>query len=587
MRHRIVSVILVGASAAAVMAGPRVALASASLVTPPATWWVQTPTGTVSASAPPQAFAGAAVGDLFGDGKKEVIAGFPDGSVRAWDSLGHPVPGWPRNVGAAINENPTLVDLAGNGKLEVVITAENGTVNVFNGDGSNYGNGWPQSTWDHVKNFPPGFFGTVAAGDLFGTGHMDLVAASWDHELYAWDSTGHWLPGFPKKLWDTIWDTPTLVDLEHTRQLDIVIGSDSSGGKTEPYPPGGVYWAFRPNGSLLPGWPKTTNQVPWASTAAAPISNNGWDQVIAGSGHFYNSPAGQQDFAWNHDGSVVSGWPQATGGRNFASPAIGVLGNGQLDVVQMSENGLLYAWDPSGHPLAGWPVDPGIPAELNPPVIAPVDDGSGHNGVWVVTENHVYGYSANGTLVDEMTLPGSGPGSASPTVADLGNGHLSIIDVNQAYASSTKSWDVSVFPINGATALYPGAWPTFHGTNLHAGTGPPAMPCTNVVAVTGASGAATITWTPPTYPGYSAITSYTITTYDAQGNVVGTPTTGSSPLTVPGLTNGVPYYFGVAGNNAQGAGPVAESNSVTPFSGATPPAQLTAPERQSVRAAQQ
>src|SRR5258708_5488132 len=79
-----------------------------------------------------------------------------------------------------------------------------------------------------ASNFLPGFFGTVAAGDLYGNGGTELVAGSWDHTLYAWDRNGNTLGGYPINLWDTVWDTPTLADLEHLRRIDIIEGSDSN-----------------------------------------------------------------------------------------------------------------------------------------------------------------------------------------------------------------------------------------------------------------------------------------------------------------------------------------------------------------------
>jgi hypothetical protein len=449
------------------------ALPARALQSPAPTWVARTPVAAVPPGAGQQPLGGASVGDLFGDGREDVVAGFPDGTVRAWFPDGTAVPGWPRTVGGVIHENPTLVDLGHDGRLEVAVTAQNGTVNVFNGDGSNYGGRWPQHSQFGTPrtSFQPGFFGTVAAGDLFGDGRVELVAASWDEHLYAWDAQGNPLAGFPIGLYDSVWDTPSLVDLEHNGRLDIVEGSDSSGGRTEPYPAGGVYWAFRPDGTSVPGWPKLTNQVAWASTAAGDINGDGWDEVVAGSGHFYNAPAGQQTSAWRHDGSVVPGWPQATGGRNFASPAIGdLLGNGGREVVQMSEDGHLYAWNGNGSAVAGWPVSPGPSAALSAPVIAPVD-GSGHNGVWVVSYNALLGYSGAGSLVDNMAL--IGPGYAAPTVADLGNGHLSVVAVSQT-DTNNNAWAVSVFPIPNSTTMPTGAWPTFHGSNLHAGTEPPS-----------------------------------------------------------------------------------------------------------------
>jgi FG-GAP-like repeat len=540
-------------------------LSARAAQSPAPTWTATTPVGSVSSSSPaPQPFAGVSVGDLFGDGRQDVVAGFPDGSVRAWFPDGTPIPGWPRSVGGVIHENPTLVDLNHDGRLEVVVTSENGYVNVFNPDGSNYGGGWPQHSL-YGGTFHPGFFSTVAAGDLYGNGQVDLVAGSWDHRLYAWNAQGSLLPGFPINLFDTIWDTPTLVSLEHNGQLDIVVGSDSSGGHTEPYPAGGVYWAFRPNGTAVPGWPKTTNQVPWASTAAGDIDGSGWDEVVAGSGHYYSAPAGQQVWAWSHGGSVVPGWPQATGGRNFASPAVGdLLGNGGREVVQMSENGLLYAWNGNGSLLSGWPVNPGGSAQLSAPVIAPVD-GSGHNGVWVLSYNSLLGYSGSGALVDNITLPG--PGVAAPTVANLGNGHLSVVALSQTSATNNR-WAVSVYPIAGSTTMPTGAWPTFHGSNLHAGTEPPSAHMLGLPSSEGST-QFTISWAPDA--GSVAPAGYAVWLTDNGGAWMQWETTSATSTPFFGIAGHTYQFDAVAlasGNQVADARPLVAQVSTTVSSGA-------------------
>jgi hypothetical protein len=550
----------------ALLAGVRPAQAVVSVAP---TWTAQTPKASVASSPAGSPFGGASVGDLFGDGRQDVVAGFPDGSVRAWFPDGSPIPGWPQNVGSLVHESPTLVDLNHDGRLEVVVTAENGTVNVFKPDGSPYGGRWPQHS-QFGGSFPPGFFGTAAAGDLFGNGQVELVAAGWDHHLYAWDWQGNPLAGFPINLWDTVWDTPSLVDLEHNGRLDIVVGSDSSGPPTEPYPAGGVYWAFRPDGSQVSGWPKPVNQVAWASTAVADINGDGWDEVVAGSGHYFASPAGQQVWAWRHDGSLAAGWPQPTGGRNFGSPAVGDLtGTGGRQVVQMSENGLLYAWNGDGTTLAGWPVNAGISAQLCTPVIAPVDS-SGHNGVWVISYATLEGFSGSGTLVDSFALPG--PGYAAPTVADLGNGHLSVIAVSQSDTSNT-SWTVSVFPIAGAVSMPVGSFPTFHGNNLHTGTSPPTAHM-NALPASEPSTRFTIAWGTDT--GSSTAAAYAVWARDNGGPWMKWETTTTASSVFYGIA-GHSYSFAVVALTSGAQVPMAEPLVAQTMTAVSASAPLTTP----------
>jgi hypothetical protein len=433
----------------------------------------------------PQPFAGVAVGDVYNDGGREVVAAFPDGQVALLNSnLGLKNGAWPRGAGGGpVHSAPTLADLNGDGRLEIITTSESGEVNVWYPDGSNYA-GWPQSSHPMASNFLPGFFSGVAVGDLFGDGGKELVAGSWDHTLYAWGSHGNLLGGYPINLFDTIWDTPALADMEHLGQMDIIEGSDSSGGATEPYPAGGVYWGFRPNGGRL-GWTQTTDQTPWASVAVADLHNTHDNAIIAGSGLFYNDPAGHGVNVWGNDGAHQ--WTGGTGGRNFASPAVGYLQGPtgtEKDVVETSQDGAVYVWDANGHLL--WSQNPGRGNLFGSPIIAPVD-GSGRNGVWICAGDHLVAYDAAGNIVSDTRLAGGC--WTNPTVASLDGHTLSVIVTTQGSLNSAQNenhWVVAAYGIPGTNAsmLDPVAksqWPTFHGNMQRTGNnlgklGPPPPP---------------------------------------------------------------------------------------------------------------
>jgi hypothetical protein len=74
------------------------------------------------------------------------------------------------------------------------------------------------------------------------------------------------------------------------------------------------------------------------------------------------------------------------------------------------------------------------------------------------------------------------------------------------------------------------------------------------------NGAATVTFTAPTYTGNTPITGYTVTS--SPGGFTGTAA--SSPVTVTGLQSSTSYTFTVTATNAQGTSPASSaSNSVT------------------------
>jgi hypothetical protein len=486
-RRAILTAAAFGTVAASLAGAP--VLASTGPVSPSATWAVSFPNSPGNnLNWGSQPFAGAAVGDLSGNGQEDVVAAFPNGGVYAFSSGGALLPGWPKFSGKAIVGSPALADLLGDGREEVIVTSQDGFVHAYTANGSELP-GWP--VFGGYGNFTPGFIGGAVVGDLMGNGEEDVVAASTDHYLYAWSSSGSVLSGFPINLWDTSVNTPLLVDLNHTGKLDIVVGGDSVPGQSQTanlyaFPPTGCSSA---NASLsgcdLPGWPVTLHETPWSSPAAADLLASGSQEVIDGTGHYYYQTTGGADSwgdrvnGWSANGQNFDNWPQATPKPNYGSVAIGnLLGNGQLQVVAESESNQLFAYGANGTLLPGWPASTAV-TDIGSPSIGPVD-GSGHNGVWAPALDDVWGLNSTGSPVVQLSLQnavqqfGLGSGSvgyvayAAPTVAQLAPGQgLSLIETFSNMQDT--DWFVAAFPIPGTTTLPVNTWPTFHGNMQRSG----------------------------------------------------------------------------------------------------------------------
>ena len=308
--------------------------------------------------------------DLTGNGKLDIIVGGRDGMVYAVDANG--VLLWQFNAAAAINavvpfpsttgieSAPAVGDLDGDGWPEVVISAtgdpstKNGGVLALERTGELMP-GWPQVNVDVYRDgFVDGFYSSPALGDLDGDGDLEIVAGSWGMHIYAWHHDGTLVAGWPKFAGDTIWSSPALADLDQDGQLEVIIGSD--GHFDGLCTGGGCLNVFRGDGSMVPGFPKPIDQTIYSSPAIADLNGDGWLDIVVGTGNFYGGK-GYAIYAWDRFGNLLPGWPVPTGGYVMSAPSVGDIdGDGQPEVVVGCNDGKAYAVNGNGTYVPGWPV---------------------------------------------------------------------------------------------------------------------------------------------------------------------------------------------------------------------------------------
>lgn len=393
--------------------------------------------------------------------------------------------GFPIYLGASGESSPKLTDLDGDGREEIVVATADGRVHAISADGSELP-GFPatlaaygpvnaavcaaEPTKCHRASRafasgaidPDGIFqgllASIAIGDLDGTGDgcRDVVAASFDGFVFAFDCTGALRPDFPVEIDRTtladgltgarrcenadgeeligcrsdqqfgesgFFATPMLVDLDKDGALEIVVGGLDS-----------RVYAWRETGALVNGFPVHLDHPTEPAFVDDGSANRLVDRIVA-------SPTVADLFG---DGTA---WI--------------VVGTGER--VVNTNLAFLYAVHPQGNAHEGGAFPPGWPANLtgfipdeilpyigrgNPssPVAADMDgDGddevinAGMGGiVQIIHENAQPGiqsmrsvssdYGANASIDPEnnsLTLPMIN----NPSVADMdGDGQLDIVN---------------------------------------------------------------------------------------------------------------------------------------------------------------
>ena len=317
------------------------------------------------------------VADLFGDGNLEVItnSGESDHRIYAMDSKGNII--WSYSLSTSTGfDFPVVADVNGDGHPEIIAGSESGDLYVLNNHGKLE---WKYIVRHGAVRVRGGRIGmSVAVGDLFGDGHLEIVSASGDGYVYAFNGKG-------KLLWKTNTGSgrsiPTLANLYNNGKLEIVVGSGDEDNVCVLDNTGKQIWKIKTNGYITYGiavgdmnndghkeivFNARRNQIAkvWAVDANGkalwtyPCDGNGdWSVSLAdmqndGKLEAILNNVNQHDLTLiNGDGKVVRNIPIKS--RNTVTPAILDLnGDGKLDlIISGNDDRHVHAIDNSGKEL--------------------------------------------------------------------------------------------------------------------------------------------------------------------------------------------------------------------------------------------
>ncbi|MCG3154056.1 MAG: hypothetical protein DKINENOH_00648 [bacterium] len=192
--------------------------------------------------------------------------------------------------------------------------------------------------------------------DLNRDGKLEILVSS-GRRVYAFRSDGSLLPGWPQTTTHETREPAVIGDLDHDGNLEVVT-VDYSYDIDSAHTHESFLYAWTHDGNLLPNFPVALRDG-FEPLTLYDLDNDGDLEIV---GNFNTSV-----YVFHHDGTVASGWPQDIAPfYPIAKASIGDIdADGEPEIVLPGQYaadrfedylGRLYVWRPNGEPLAGWPI---------------------------------------------------------------------------------------------------------------------------------------------------------------------------------------------------------------------------------------
>lgn len=267
--------------------------------------------------------------------------------------------GWPIEVAERLLSAPIAADVDSDGDMELLIQSNIYTDNkiyIWHHDGQPVA-GWPKlvrrTQYDYKNQYSnPSAGPAPAVGDLDGDSNPEIVTAFFTREIYAWKNDGSNLPGWPIKTSGYATTSPVLADLDEDGKMEVIFGLAN-----------GELDVRRYDGSNFPGWPVSFGQQGHVFPMVADVNDDNRLEVVAvhsplPKGAGINTSTIQ---VWQSNASTLNGWPvQMQGADTILPPSAGDLdGDGKSEIVAASvseEVCKVYVWNHDGSIKPGWPL---------------------------------------------------------------------------------------------------------------------------------------------------------------------------------------------------------------------------------------
>jgi len=284
--------------------------------------------------------------------------------------------GWPLATGGGMYSSPLAADIDGDGDLEVLVGAEE--VYAWHHDGTEIfdGDGDPRTSGVFASDGRGGYRATLAVGEIDGDVGVEMVGAAWanvgtpedkEYEVFVWNADdGSLLSGWPVTTQGFCWGSPALADFDFDGRCEVIISCSD----------GWLYCWSHDGAEYIDGDsdPLTVGRFAWlgnkwayGSPAIVDLDDDGEYEILQPS-------TNDSVYCFNTDGTRVPGWPVYVEMSSQPSPAVGdVDKDGDIEIVVVSEANYAWLLEADGSVAPGWPKGIYIDGDFPPsPVLADV-----------------------------------------------------------------------------------------------------------------------------------------------------------------------------------------------------------------------
>ena len=277
-----------------------------------------------------------AIGDINGDGTKELVFGTVGGMLYAItnsadEHLTYLQPD-------TIRDSPALADLDMDGTLEIIFISGNSTssiLNVINNEGEDY-NGFPIDITDKIVSGP-------AVADLDNDSSVEIVLTTTEGQLLVVDGNGNFKDGFPFETLGSLKYPATLGDLDGDNDLEVIAANEN-----------GDLFVVHHDGSLM--LHHTYQGFTLSSISLADLDNNGQIDLL-----FMSSENDQPNHSMLHvfdpsNQSELLGWPISINAMSKGEIIVSDIDNdGELEILITDLSGRVHIYNNNGLSYVNFP----------------------------------------------------------------------------------------------------------------------------------------------------------------------------------------------------------------------------------------